>query len=216
MRWLGRVIYAHGLALQDRLVKEVRSGATGDTLLLLEHPAVITLGRGANRRHLLTSTEELGRRGIEFHETGRGGDITYHGPGQLVGYPIIALPENRRDAHRYLRDLEEALIRSAAEYGIQARRVAGLTGIWVDEMKLAAIGVRFSTGWITSHGFALNVSTDLAGFDSIVPCGISDRGVTSLQLLLGRSIDLASVAAVVARNLSEVLGFEPPTLQGTP
>lgn len=174
------------------------------------------MGRGADDRHLRASAEELERRGIEYHETGRGGDITYHGPGQLVGYPILALPEDRRDAHRYLRDLEEGLIRTAAEFGIEASRVKGLTGIWVGNAKLAAIGVRLSSGWITSHGFAFNVTTDLTGFDTIVPCGISDRGVTSLERLLGRRLSLESVGRVIGRHLSDVMDLQPLYADETP
>jgi len=206
IRWLGRLPYREGLKLQDALVAARRRGEIPDTLLLLEHPPVITLGRGAHAEHLLSSVEELARRGIELHECGRGGDVTYHGPGQLVGYPILALPPSRRDAHAYLRDLEEALIRTAADFGVTARREPGLTGVWVAREKLAAIGVRLSTGWITSHGFAFNVGGDLRGFSSIVPCGISDRGVTSLTRLIGRDPALGEVAACVAGHMAAVLG----------
>jgi lipoyl(octanoyl) transferase len=174
-------------------------------LLLLEHPPVITLGRGSDPRHLLVDEPELNHRGIELHRCGRGGDVTYHGPGQLVGYPILALRGTRRDAHRYLRDIEEALIRAVGDLGVGARREPGLTGIWVGREKLAAIGVRLSTGWISSHGFALNVSTDLEGFASIVPCGIRDRGVTSLARLTGKPLEMQIVASRVAARLAEVL-----------
>lgn len=208
-RWLGRVDYAAAGALQERLVAERRRGEAGDTLLLLEHPPVITFGRGASRANLVADQAELARRGIALHESGRGGDVTYHGPGQLVGYPVIALPAGRRDAHRYLRDLEQALIRTAAGYGIRARRIAGLTGVWVGDEKLAAIGVRLSTGWITSHGFALNVSTDLRDFETIVPCGISDRGVTSLARLLPAAPPLAEVARRVAGEVAAVFDLAP-------
>lgn len=209
MRWLGRVSYAEATRLQDSLVRARRRNETPDTLLLLEHPPVITLGRAGDRAHLLAGDAELERRGIEVFECGRGGDVTYHGPGQLVGYPILALGEDERDAHRYLRCIEQGLIRAVADLGVPAGRVPGLTGVWVGPDKLAAIGVRLSTGWITSHGFALNVDTDLDGFDTIVPCGIQDRGVTSLARLTGRSFEVSDVAAAVARRVAEALGRTP-------
>ena len=207
VRWLGRVPYTAALEQQDALVRQRRSDECGDTLLLLEHPPVVTMGRSGDPQHLLVDRGELERRGIELHEAGRGGDVTYHGPGQLVGYPVVALPEERRDAHRYLRNLEEALIRSAAAYGLAAGRQKGLTGVWVGEEKLAAIGVRLNTGWVTSHGFALNVTTDLSQFETIVPCGIGDRGVTSLERLLGTAPQLTEVAARVALEVAAVLGL---------
>lgn len=215
VRWLGRVGYSEALRLQDSVVRSRRQGACPDTLLLLEHPPVVTLGRRGDPDHVLLDRDALARRGIELHETGRGGDVTFHGPGQLVGYPIVRLPPSRRDAHRYLRDLEQALIRTAASYSLDAGRVAGLTGVWVEGAKLAAIGVRLNTGWITSHGFALNVSTDLTQFEAIVPCGIADRGVTSLARLLGEPPDLREVAARVAVRVADVLGLE-PTLPDAP
>jgi lipoyl(octanoyl) transferase len=204
-RWLGRVGYAEGLELQRLLVEQRRRDEIGDSLLLLEHPPVVTLGRLAQWQHVLSSRSELEQRGIEIHECGRGGDVTYHGPGQLVGYPIVQLGLARRDAHRYLRDLEEGLLQGVRSYGIQARRIDGLTGIWVGDEKLAAIGVRLSSGWITSHGFALNVGADMSGFDEIVPCGIADRGVTSLARLLDAEPPMAEVAGRVARALAPVL-----------
>jgi lipoyl(octanoyl) transferase len=181
---LGRMPYADALALQRGLVEDRRADRTGDVLLLVEHPPVLTVGvRGdAGRSHIRASPEALAARGIEIHETGRGGDVTYHGPGQIVGYPIINLKPDRCDVHGYLRDLEEVLIQVAADFGIDAARVPGLTGVWVGERKLAAIGVRISR-WITSHGFALNLAPNLEDFDLIVPCGILDRGVTSLARL---------------------------------
>jgi lipoyl(octanoyl) transferase len=184
VRRLGLVSYGEALALQRDLVEQRRAGSVGDLLLLVEHPAVLTLGvRGdGGRSHILASPEVLAERGIDVVETGRGGDITYHGPGQIVGYPILDLNPDRRDVHRYVRDLEEVLIRVAAACGIRAGRVPGLTGVWVGDEKLAAIGVRIQR-WITSHGFALNHTTDLSAFDLIVPCGIADRGVTSLERL---------------------------------
>jgi lipoyl(octanoyl) transferase len=204
--WLGRVDYRAGLALQERLVDARRRDLTGDTLVLLEHPPVITLGRNSDASHVLHGADELARRGIELHEIGRGGDVTYHGPGQLVGYPVVRLEGAEKDAHSYLRKLEQGLIGIAAHYGIEAGRIDGLTGIWVGNDKLAAIGVRLSTGWITSHGFALNVTTDLDGFSAIVPCGIRGHGVTSLAHLLGRSPALGEVAAVAADKMSAALG----------
>ena len=198
--------YRDGLALQQRLVAARRRDEIRDTLLLLEHPPVVTLGRGSRPEHVRLDPSELARRGIELHEAGRGGDVTFHGPGQLVGYPILALEPERRDAHRYLRDLEQVLIEACGSFGVTTARVPGLTGIWVGRDKLAAIGVRLSTGWVTSHGFALNVGRDLGGFETIVPCGIADRGVTSLARLTGRDWPLEEVAAQVAGKLAAVFG----------
>jgi len=209
LRWLGRVPYRNGLALQEEHVAAVRDGRIAGTLLLLEHPPVITLGRGSNARHVLAPADELERLGIEVHESGRGGDVTFHGPGQLVGYPIVRLPASRRDAHRYLRDLEEVMIRTAAEFGVHAGRQQGLTGAWVGNRKLAAIGVRLSTGWITSHGFAFNVANDLSAYATIVPCGIRDRGVTSLLELTGIDPGIRDVAGVAARHVCDLFGLEP-------
>jgi lipoyl(octanoyl) transferase len=200
---LGTIPYEDGLALQARLVEERRTDAIPDTLLLLEHPPVITLGvktrRGPN--HIIASEETLADQGVSVHETGRGGDVTYHGPGQLVGYPILNLAPDRKDVHVYVRDIEEVLIRAAASFGIEAKRVSGLTGVWVGpegrEEKLAAIGIRISR-WITSHGFALNVSTNLNHFNLIVPCGIVDRQVTSLEKLLGRKVAMSEAEQAVA------------------
>ena len=205
IRRLGVVPYADALALQRSLVEDRRAGRVGDLLLLVEHPHVLTLGvRGdGGRAHVLASPDALAARGIEIHETGRGGDITYHGPGQIVGYPILDLRPDRQDVHRYVRDLEEVLIRAASDFGISAGRVEGLTGVWVGREKLAAIGVRISR-WITSHGFALNVATDLEYFRLIVPCGIADRGVTSLEALLGRPPDRTGVEDRVAARFAEV------------
>jgi lipoyl(octanoyl) transferase len=204
IRRLGLVPYGEALALQRQLVEERRAGAIADQLLLVEHPPVLTLGvRGdGGRSHILATPEALASRGIEVFETGRGGDITYHGPGQIVGYPIINLKPDRCDVHRYVRDLEEVLIRVAADYGILAKRIEGLTGVWVGEDKLAAIGVRISR-WITSHGFALNHATNLSHFDLIVPCGIADRGVTSLGSL-GCSAGRLDVEERIAHHFGEV------------
>ena len=197
---MGLVPYADALALQERLVVDRREGRVPDTLVLLEHPHVITLGTSSRPEHVLVDAQERESRGIELYQAGRGGDVTYHGPGQLVGYPILDLKPNRRDLHRYLRDLEEVLIRAAAGFGLTAGRSPGQTGVWTDIGKLAAIGVRVSSGWITSHGFALNVCNDLSFFGTIVPCGIPDRDVTSLSLELGHrvSVDEAAEAVISA------------------
>jgi lipoyl(octanoyl) transferase len=209
VRRLGRIDYQSGLDLQAALVEDRRAGRIGDTLLLLEHPPVITLGvktrHGAN--HIIASEEDLAREGVTVHETGRGGDVTYHGPGQLLGYPVFDLKPDRCDVHRYVRDLEEALIHAVREFGIEGTRVKGLSGVWVGpegkERKIAAIGVRISR-WITSHGFALNVATDLRHFQLIVPCGIADRGVTSVEGELGRSVPMAEMEAAVVRGFEAV------------
>ena len=207
-RRLGTVPYADALELQKELVKARRAGTIPDQLLLLEHPHVITLGTSSHRENIITTEEDRRLLGIELFETGRGGDVTYHGPGQLVGYPILDLKPDRCDLHRYVRDIEEALIRALAKFGLDCGRVEGLTGVWVGGDKLAAIGVRVSSGWITSHGFALNVNTDLAFFDTIIPCGIRDHGVTSMQRVLGREVSMEEVATVVAAAFREV--FEAP------
>jgi len=211
VRRLGTVDYTDALELQKQLVEERRSGAIGDTLLLLEHPAVLTLG-ARNRHgasHIVASDADLAREHVTVAETGRGGDVTYHGPGQLVGYPIFDLNPARRDVHRYVRDLEEALILALATLGIAGTRVAGLTGVWVGaedrEEKIAAIGVRISR-WITSHGFALNVATNLDHFKLIVPCGIADRGVTSIEHVLGRPVPMRTVEDSVVAAMKQVFG----------
>jgi lipoyl(octanoyl) transferase len=208
VRRLGCVPYAEGVALQQRLVEERRRGEIPDTLLLLEHPHVITLGVRVHhdRSHVVTPPAELARRGVEVHESGRGGDVTYHGPGQLVGYPIFDLSPDRRDLHRYVRDIEEALIQGVARFGVTAGRIPGLTGVWVGDDKVAAIGVRISR-WITSHGFALNVCTDLDYFGLIVPCGITDHGVTSLSRLLGRRIAVDEVELPIIEGFTDVFGL---------
>jgi lipoyl(octanoyl) transferase len=209
VRRLGVVDYDAGLALQASLVEDRRAGRLGDTLLLLEHPPVITVGVKARRQraNIVASDEQLAAEHVIVRETGRGGDVTYHGPGQLVGYPIFDLNPDRRDVHQYVRDLEEALIRAIASFGISGRRVAGLTGVWVGasgrEDKIAAIGVRISR-WITSHGFALNVAPDLDHFKWIVPCGITDRGVTSLDRVTGRANAMSDVENAVERAMREV------------
>jgi lipoyl(octanoyl) transferase len=205
VRTLGLVPYADGLELQRRLVEQRRAGEIPDQLLLLEHPPVITLGvkARAGTPHLLATPAALQAQGVELFESGRGGDVTYHGPGQLVGYPILDLNPDRRDVHRYVRDIEEVMIRAVAAFGITAERAAGLTGAWVGPNKIAAIGVRISR-WITSHGFALNVNTDLSHFNLIVPCGISDRGVTSIERQLGRKVPMEEAKMAVASAFSTV------------
>jgi len=207
VRGIGRLRYADGLELQARLVAERQQQSIPDTLLLLEHEPVITLGRNARRENLLFPDEELRRRGLDVFETGRGGDVTYHGPGQVVGYPILDLSPDRRDVHRYVRDLEEVMIRTCRDYGIEASRVSGLTGTWVGPDKIGAIGVRIAR-WVTSHGFAFNVGTDLAPFALIVPCGIRERGVTSLERLLGRPVPLVQAMDRLAAHFASVFGRE--------
>ena len=203
LRRLGRVRYADGLDLQARLVADRQTGRIPDTLLLLEHDPVFTLGRNARAENVLLAEDEMRARGFDVFEAGRGGDVTYHGPGQVVGYPILDLSPDRRDVHRYVRDLEEVMIRTCADYGVGAGRVKGATGCWVGEEKIGAIGVRISR-WVTSHGFAFNVSTDLAPFGLIVPCGIRGRGVTSLEGLLGRAVPIDSVMGRLAAHMAVV------------
>ena len=205
VRRLGLISYADGLELQKQLVEQRRAGEIGDQLLLLEHPPVITLGVKTrnDRSHIVAGAETLEAEGVEVFETGRGGDVTYHGPGQLVGYPILDLRPDRCDVHKYVRDLEDVMIRMAAAFGVTAGRVPGLTGAWVGNEKLAAIGVRIAR-WITSHGFAFNVNSNLDHFNLIVPCGITDKGVTSLNQLLGRDIPMVEVEEVAAKSFSEV------------
>ena len=218
-RRLGRIDYDAGLALQQQLVEDRRAGRIGDTLLLLEHPPVITLGvktRG-KQTNVVATAGALEDAGVTVHETGRGGDVTYHGPGQLVGYPIFDLKPDRCDVHQYVRDLEEALIVAMRRFGIAGGRVKGLTGVWVGpqgrEEKLAAIGVRISR-WITSHGFALNVAPDLSHFDLIVPCGIADRGVTSLARLVGHDVPMADVEDAVVDGMTQVFSGAPVVSAG--
>lgn len=205
VRRLGRLGYREARALQREVVAARREERVPDTLLLLEHPPVITLGRSGSADHLLGSGTELAARGVEFVESDRGGDITFHGPGQVVGYAIVDLERRGRDLHRYLRDLESVLIRALAELGIEAGRVEGLTGVWVGDAKVAAIGIRVSR-WIAHHGFALNVDTDLSYFDLIVPCGIADRRVTSIAELFGRPVDRADVEDALGRAFADVFG----------
>jgi lipoyl(octanoyl) transferase len=205
IRRLGLVSYGEALELQGALVEDRRAGRVPDLLLLLQHPAVITLGvrSDAARANIVASAERLAGLGIDVCETGRGGDVTYHGPGQVIGYPILDLRPDRCDVHKYVRDLEEVMIRVCGDYGVSADRVRGLTGTWVGTDKIGAIGIRISR-WITSHGFAFNVSTDLEHFRLIVPCGIADRGATSLERATGRSIKISEVEDAIARRFAEV------------
>jgi lipoyl(octanoyl) transferase len=216
---VGLISYTGGYALQQRVVAARKTGVIADVLLLCEHPHVITLGRNGKRENLLASEHVLRQKGVEFHATNRGGDITYHGPGQIVGYPILNLADMKTDVHWYVRTLEEAMIRASADFGVTAFRIAGKTGIWVQtdikdavsEEKLAAIGVHISR-WVTSHGFAYNVATDLRYFDLIVPCGISDRKATSLEKLLSRSVSLSEVKLHLVDHLAELFSLAPQQL----
>ena len=205
VHWLGTVPYADGVDLQKRLVEQRKIDAIPDQLLLLEHPPVITLGVKTrdDRTHIVATPQALENEGVEVFESGRGGDVTYHGPGQLVGYPIIDLRPDRCDVHRYVRDLEEVLIQAVGRLNVIAQRTPGLTGIWVGDKKLAAIGVRIAR-WITSHGFALNVTTKLEHFDLIVPCGITDKGVTSLAQLTGQHLGVQSVIPAISAAFATV------------
>lgn len=230
VRRLGVIPYADALELQRGLVEDRKAGRIPDTLLLLRHPHVLTIGvKKDGRQHILAAPDLLAARGVEVFETGRGGDVTYHGPGQLVGYPIIDLNPDRRDVHRYVRDLEEVMIRVCADYGLVADRVKGMSGAWihstrdarspldiargdpelvegsgqVGDAKIGAIGVRISR-WVTSHGFAFNVTTDLDFFDLIIPCGIADRAVTSLAAQTGRAVELSEVEGRIVRHFSAV------------
>lgn len=209
---LGLISWADAYALQQRIVAARKAGAIGDVFLLCEHPHVITLGRNANRVNLLASEHVLRQKNVALQPTNRGGDITYHGPGQIVGYPILNLGAIRRDVGWYVRTLEEAMIRTSVDFGVEAFRVPGKTGIWVgvgsSEEKLGAIGVHI-TRWITSHGFAYNVSTDLRYFDLIIPCGIADRKATSLEKLLQRSVAADQVKPRLTRHLAELFSLEP-------
>jgi lipoyl(octanoyl) transferase len=208
----GRIAYGPAFDLQREIVAARKAAVVPDVLLFCEHPHVITLGRNGQRENLLANANVLKQMNVEFHETDRGGDITYHGPGQIVGYPVLDLTQHRRDVRWYVEQLEEVMIRTAADYGLPARRILCRHGIWVDapagEEKLAALGVHLSR-WITSHGFAFNVSTDLRYFDLIVPCGLKDKRATSLERALGRSISLDETRARLAANFAETFHYEP-------
>ena len=209
VRRLGLVSYADGLELQRALVDDRKAGRSPNTLLLLQHPHVLTIGvKKDGRQHILAAPDLLAARGVEVFETGRGGDVTYHGPGQLVGYPIFDLHPDRRDVHKYVRDLEEVMIRACADYGLAADRVKGMSGTWIRDAKIGAIGVRISR-WVTSHGFAFNVTTDLDFFKLIVPCGIADKAVTSLAGQLGRPVPMAEVEDALIRHFTGVFEKTP-------
>jgi lipoate-protein ligase B len=204
---LGATPYREGLALQDALVHACASGETGDWLIYPDHPPVLTVGRGGSDGSLLVDRATLAARGVELFEVPRGGDVTWHGPGQLVGYPIVALDRVDRDLHRWLRTLEEALIRALARWGIAGGRSAGRTGVWVNERKIASLGVAVRR-WVGYHGFALNVCPDLSGFSLIHPCGLKDVRMTSMAELLGsRAPDMAEVRTAVTAELVSLLGY---------
>ena len=214
IRWLGKMEYQASWRLQEELALQRLQGEIGDTLLLLEHPPTLTLGRKAHPEHLLVTREELANQSVAVIDVDRGGDITYHGPGQLVGYPILNLREfpHQADLHLYLRGLEETLIRALAGFDIRAERFPGYTGVWTGRgtdapEKIAAIGIKFSR-WITSHGFALNVCPDMAHFEWIVPCGIREYGVTSLSRQLKRSVAVCDVVPQVVTAFCDVFGYE--------
>lgn len=207
--WLGRVPYAEAVELQHSVRQAIRDREGPERFLLLEHPHVYTLGRNADRADVLAGGEWLRARGIEVAECNRGGQVTYHGPGQLVGYPVVDLNPDRRDVRRYVRDLQEVLIRTLAGYGVDAvpGEAQALIGVWVGERKIASIGVHLSR-WITTHGFALNVSTDLSYFGGIIPCGLDQVEMTSIERLTGEAPALPAIAAVCARHFGEVFGRE--------
>jgi len=207
LRNLHLVTYENGMHLQQKLVALRQNDEIPDQLLLLEHPPVITLGRGGDAGNLLGPPDILRANGIRFYETTRGGDITYHGPGQIVGYPILHLGEGNRDVRKYVTKLEEVLIRTVAHYGITASRIDRRRGIWVGNNKIAAIGVRISR-WVTSHGFALNVNTNLEQFRFITPCGIQGAGVTSIAREVGRAVPIDEVRAVLVKTFAEVFDRE--------
>lgn len=209
---LGRMEYAEALRLQRQRVAQRKTGEIPDTLLLLEHPHVYTLGRNARRENLLVPAEWLASRGVQVFETDRGGDVTYHGPGQLVGYPVFDLAQHRRDLSWYMRSLEEVFIGVARGFGIEAERLAGAPGVWVGQNKLVAMGVHVSR-WVTSHGFAFNVNTDLHYFEWIVPCGLRDKGVTSLEKLLGRQVEMHSVVERVLEHFARIFELEVRTVE---
>jgi lipoyl(octanoyl) transferase len=210
VRRLGLISYADALELQRVLVDDRKAGRIPDTLLLLQHPHIITVGvKKDGRRNIVATPERLAAVGVEVLDTGRGGDVTYHGPGQLVGYPIIDLNPDRRDVHRYVRDLEEVMIRVCADYGLTAGRISGWSGAWIGDAKIGAIGVRISR-WVTSHGFAFNVTTDLDFFRLIVPCGIADRGITSLAVATGTEPPMEEVETRFAERFAGVFSRVTP------
>jgi len=200
---LGTIDYAEAHRLQKELQRKRVGGEIGDIVLLLEPPPVLTMGRSAKAQHVLATPELLEARGIPVHEVGRGGDVTYHGPGQLVAYPIIDLKPDRKDVRKYVASLEETMIRTCADFGLAAGRVEGLNGAWIGERKVGAVGVRISR-WVTMHGLALNVNSDLRQFEMIVPCGIQDKGVTSLSAELGRAVHVADLLEPLAGHFARL------------
>jgi lipoyl(octanoyl) transferase len=202
----GRMDYARAWEMQRALARERSAGAIGDTLLLVEHPHTYTLGRATKDGHLLVGPDVLAAQGVALVESDRGGDITYHGPGQVVGYPILKLSQHGGDLMRDLRNLEETIIVALAHYGVIGGRVAGLTGVWVGEEKIAAIGVKLSASGVTMHGFALNIATDMRFFQQIIPCGIVDKGVTSLERVLGAAPPRVEVERRVVAAFGAVFG----------
>lgn len=204
VRWLGTVDYPSARRLQESLAVERAEGRIADILLLLEHPHSITLGRRANENNLLFTPEQLQREGLSVWRTDRGGDVTYHGPGQLVGYPVVNVRRRPGLVGGYLRDLERMLLLAVAEFGLPARTIDGFTGVWVGEEKVAAIGIKVNSKGISGHGFALNVSTDLGYFAKIVPCGIADKGVTSLQRALQRPVTMSEAVRLVSAAFSKI------------
>ncbi|MYC83244.1 MAG: lipoyl(octanoyl) transferase LipB [Acidobacteria bacterium] len=202
---LGFRDYEESLRIQDRIVARRKSGFLPDCLLSVDYPPIITLGRGGKREHLLAGPKELRKRGVRVYPAGRGGDITFHGPGQLVVYPVLDLKAWHRDIHRYLRTLERCLVEMLSDFGIPSETLPGATGVWVEGRKIGAIGVRTSS-WVTSHGLALNVNTDLRYFDLIVPCGLVGRGVTSMAAQLGRSLELSEVRSCLIYHFARVFG----------
>ncbi len=203
---LGRVPYEKAWKYQKELVENRRRGEFGNSLVFVEHPPVLTLGRSWKRQNILADTPALTEKGVEIFKVERGGDVTYHGPGQVVGYPIVNLADRGRDLHRYLRDLEEVIIHVVGSYELEAGRKEGLTGVWVGEEKVCAIGVAVRS-WVTYHGFALNVNTDLSFFSLIHPCGIQDKDVTSLAKLLGHWVDPEEVKAKIVEAFAQVFGY---------
>jgi lipoyl(octanoyl) transferase len=203
---LGRTKYADAWELQRRVFDARRDGRLGDILLLTEHDHVYTVGKGGDMNHVLANSDELREKHVDLVAIDRGGDVTYHGPGQLVGYPILDLNLHYKDIHRYLRELEESLILALREFGVDADRAEGYTGVWVKNDKIAAIGIKVSR-WTTMHGFALNVAPDLSFFDRIIPCGIFHKGITSMRDVLGQEIPLHQVAKAVVRNFAAVFNM---------
>lgn len=220
--WLSRIGYDEAWSMQKRLVRDIDRGERDDTLLLLEHPPTYTIGSDRHPEHLLLGPEELARKGIAVFQIDRGGDITYHGPGQLVGYPLLYLDAAGLDLHQYLRDLEETIIRLLADFGLRGERKSAYTGVWVGDEKVAAIGVKFNKarsrrGFVTSHGFALNVKrrVEQEGFGGIIPCGITEYGVTSLESLTGSEWDVETVGRVIVPHFQDVFGYaKAPVLSG--